>query len=45
MYYILKTQFYMIMDEHDDEICYGYYISLAEAKKQLGYLLRFHSTK
>ena len=37
MYYIIKEQYYCIVDEHD--VCYGYYANLFDAKKKLGHLL------
>lgn len=37
MYYIVKDKFFTIVDEQD--VIYGYYMTLADAKKKLCHLL------
>jgi hypothetical protein len=37
MYYIVKEQYYCIVDDQD--VCYGYYATLVDAKRKLRHLL------
>jgi hypothetical protein len=37
MFYIIKYEFYTIVDEEDH--CYGYYLTLQEAKRKVRRLL------